>query len=166
MLVHGNFRHRFAAAAVLGMVLSPGPWMASAQAGTLAQLQLQASAAKVRSALQPRIETCVGVTRSPSCRAAFETALRGTIPTNAPRGALYQSLLNNRSAPAEAGVSAQGHALAVKFYEDPEWQRRAKSLARDGIPFMRMPEGSNHELLVGITPRGTFGFALKDTTGQ
>jgi hypothetical protein len=150
---------------MLGMMVAPGPWMTRAEAGTLAQLQREASAAKVRSVLQPRIETCVGIARSPSCRAAFETALRGATP-NASRGALYQALMSNRSVPAGAGVSAQAHQIAVKFYEDPEWQRRAKGFARDGLPFMRVPEGINHELLVGITARGTFGFALKDTTGQ
>ena len=167
MLRHGrasNTTHRLGAAAVLGL-MSLGPWM-TVEAGTLAQLQLQASASKMRSALQPHIETCVGVTRSASCRTTLETALRATIP-NGTRGRLYEAPSMNRAAALGSGdLTSQGHTIALKFNEDPEWQRRAKVLAHDGLPFVRMPEGSNHELLVGITPRGTFGFSLKDTTGQ
>ena len=43
---------------------------------------------------------------------------------------------------------------------------RAKVMAHDGLPFMRMPEAGNRELVVGITPHGMLGFSLKDTTGQ
>ena len=55
---------------------------------------------------------------------------------------------------------------SLRFNEDPEWKRRAKILARDGLPFMRMPEGANHELLVGVTPHGQLGVSLRDTTGE
>ncbi|HSY07577.1 MAG TPA: hypothetical protein VK820_03465 [Steroidobacteraceae bacterium] len=148
------------------MALLLAALMMSAQAGTLAQLQMQASAAdKVRTALQPHMDLCVGVARSAGCRAAFETALRATQP-NSTRGRLYEALATSHSPPAGAAHEIQGHAIAIKFDEDPEWKRRAKVMAHDGLPFVRMPEGSNRELLVGITPHGMLGFQLKDTTGQ
>jgi hypothetical protein len=71
----------------------------------------------------------------------------------------------NRAPPA-GEESALQHQIVLKFNEDPEWKRRAKVLAHDGLPFLRMPQGENHELLVGITPRGLLGVSLKDTTGQ
>jgi hypothetical protein len=147
-------------------MLAPGPWT-TAQAGTLAQLQLQASNSKVRAALlqhvQQPMELCVG-SRNANCRATLETALRATTPASASRGQLYQALAASHTAPVSEDIAL--HQIAIKFNEDPEWKRRAKVLARDGIPFMRMPQGTNRELLVGITPHGTLGVSLKDTTGQ
>jgi hypothetical protein len=144
------------------------PWMSEAYAGTLAQLHLPASAAKARAVavavVQPHIELCVGVARGASCRATFETALR-TSQASATRGRLYESLATNRVPPAAEESDLQ-HQIVLKFNEDPEWKRRAKVLAHDGLPFVRMPQGENHELLVGITPRGLLGVSLKDTTGE
>jgi hypothetical protein len=149
-------------------MLAPGPWMMTADAGTLAQLQ--ASSSKVRATLQQhlqqRMELCVGSARNAYCRATLETALRATSPASASRGQLYQALAASHMAPVTEDIALQEHQIAVKFNEDPEWKRRAKVLARDGLPFMRMPQGTNHELIVGITPHGTLGFSLKDTTGQ
>jgi hypothetical protein len=151
-------------------MLTPGPWMMSAQAGTLAQLQLQASSSKVRAALeqhlQQRMELCVGFARSANCRTALETALRATAPASASRGQLYRALAAAHTTPVTADSGLHEHQIALQFNEDPEWKRRAKVMARDGLPFMRMPQGANRELLVGITPHGTLGFSLKDTTGQ
>jgi hypothetical protein len=151
-------------------MLAPGPWMMSAQAGTLAQLQLQASSSKVRAALQQpqqqRMELCVGFARGANCRATLETALRSTTPASASRGQLYQAVAASHTTPVTEDSGLRDHQIAVKFNEDPEWKRRAKVMARDGLPFMRIPEGANRELLVGITPHGTLGFSLKDTTGQ
>jgi hypothetical protein len=160
-------RYGLGVAAALTLVLLPGPWLRNAQAGPLSQLQVQASVAKLRAAAHvetAHIESCIGVARSPSCREAFETALRQTRAPLAARGALYGSLAGNR-APL-ANEDSEQHPFALKFNEDPEWKRRAKVLARDGIPFVRIPQGVNHQLLVGITPHGQFGVSLKDTTGE
>jgi hypothetical protein len=140
------------------------PWISEAYAGTLAQLHLPASVAKARVVVQPHIELCVGMARGASCQATFETALR-TSQASATAGRLYESLAMNRAPPA-GEESALQHQIVLKFNEDPEWKRRAKVLAHDGLPFLRMPQGENHELLVGITPRGLLGVSLKDTTGQ
>lgn len=149
-------------------MLAPGPWMEDAEAGTLAQLQLQATAAKLRASIEPHVsghmDLCVGVARTANCRAAFETALRSATPTSSTRGRLYETLAANHSNAASEIESR--HVIALKFSEDPEWKRRAKVMAHDGLPFVRMPEGSNRELIVGITPHGMLGFSLKDTTGQ
>jgi len=152
------------AAAALALMLVPGPWVPDAHAGTLSQLQAQASAAsKLRSAAH--VELCVGVARSASCRETFETALRQTRAPLATRSALSESPSANRT-PLAYEDSERLHPFALKFNEDPDWKRRAKVLAHDGLPFVRLPQGVNHELLVGITPRGLLGVSLKDTTGQ
>ena len=156
-------RDGLGAAVVMGLMLAP--WISEAYAGPLAQLHLPASAAKARAVVQqPRIELCVGMVRGASCRTTFETALR-TSQASATRGRLYQSLAMNRAALAAEDSELQ-HQIVLKFNEDPPWKREAKVLAHDGLPFMRMPQGENHELLVGITPRGLLGVSLKDTTGE
>jgi hypothetical protein len=146
-------------------MFAPGAWMGNAEAGPLAELRLQASALKLRSAVQQHMEFCVGVARGANCRATFETALGTTTPASAIRGRLYESVAAYRAPPASEDMEPQ-HQIALKFNEDPEWKRRAKVLAHDGLPFVRMPQGANHELLVGITPRGLLGVSLKDTTGE
>jgi hypothetical protein len=150
-------------------MLAPASWMMTAQAGTLAQLQAGSSTvrATLQQHLQHHMELCVGSGRNANCRATLDTALRETIPASASRGQLYRALAASHAAPVTEDIGMRDHQIiAVKFNEDPEWKRRAKVLARDGLPFMRMPQGMNHELVVGITPHGTLGFSLKDTTGQ
>lgn len=163
-------RHRLGAAMVVALLFAPGPWMASACAGTLAQLQqAQAVTSKLRAAMQQHmqahVDLCVGVARSPSCRVAFESALRQTTQPSTTKGRLYESLAASRAPPTSESSEFQ-HQITLRFNEDPEWKRRAKILAKDGLPFMRLPEGPNHQLLVGVTPRGLLGISLKDTTGE
>jgi hypothetical protein len=170
MFTHGtNVKRRFAAGALAALVLpfAPGPWLAQAHAGPLSQLQLnaQANTAKLRSAvqqIQQRVDLCIGIAHSASCRVAFESALRRT---NEPevKSRFYKSLGSRATVVEDTELA---HPITLKFNEDPEWKRRAKVLAKDGLPFVRLPEGPNHQLLVGITPRGQFGVCLKDTTGE
>ena len=146
--------YKLGAAAALALILAPAHWQGAA-AGTLAQLQFQAHTAKLVPALASRFEMaraahmdlCLGVARTANCRAALYGAIA------ADRGELAPDVVDP-------------HAIALKFNEDPEWKRRAKVMAHDGLPFMRMPEAGNRELVVGITPHGMLGFSLKDTTGQ
>ena len=162
-------RHGLSAALVIALIFAPGPWMADAFAGTLAQLQAQVATSKLRTAIQQhmqqRVDLCVGVARSASCRVAFETALRQTTQPSTTRGRLYESLVVNRAPPPSENAEFP-HQITLRFNEDPEWKRRAKILARDGLPFVRMPQGANHELLVGVTPHGQLGVSLRDTTGE
>jgi hypothetical protein len=151
-------------------MFTPGPWIAQAWAGPLAQLQAEVASSKLRVAVQRHVadhivDLCVGGARSAGCRAAFETALRQTVQPSPNGGRLYQSLVVNRNS-AASEVSELQHQMTLRFNEDPEWKRRAKILARDGLPFMRMPQGQNHELLVGVTPHGQLGVSLRDTTGE
>jgi hypothetical protein len=164
MLGHAtSFKVRLSAAAALGLMLLPGPWLRDAQAGTLAELRAQASAAKQRSAAH--VELCVGVARSASCRAAFETALRQTRAPLATRSALSESFAADR-APLASEDSERQRLFALKFNDDATLKHRIKVLAHDGLTFVRVPQGANHELMVGITPRGLLGVSLKDTTGE
>lgn len=159
--------HRLNAAVVIALLFAPGPWMAHAWAGTLAQLRAQAATSRLRTAMQRHaVDLCVGGARSASCRVAFETALRQTSQSQAPGSRLHPSMVFNRSAAVSESSDLQQHQMSLRFNEDPEWKRRAKILARDGLPFMRMPEGANHELLVGVTPHGQLGVSLRDTTGE
>jgi hypothetical protein len=159
-------RCRLGAAAAVALIFAPGPWMAHAWAGPLAQLQAEVASSKLRAAVQRHVvELCVGVARSASCRVAFETALRQTIQPSSNGSHLYQSVVLNRTSAVSESSEAQ-HPVTLRFNEDPEWKRRAKILARDGLPFMRMPQGQNHELLVGVTPHGQLGVSLRDTTGE
>jgi len=158
-------RYALGAALAVGLMLWLGPGVRDVEAGTLAELQLQASAAKLRPAAKPRMELCVGAPRGANCGAAFESALRASAPESSANVRLYEAVAAHL-APAHADPDLHGHLLALKFNEDPEWQRRAKALAHEGLPFVRMPQGVNHELIVGITPRGMLGFQLKDTRGE
>jgi hypothetical protein len=159
--------HRLAAAIVVALLFAPGPWMADAWAGTLAQLQAQVATSKLRTAMQRHaVDLCVGGARSASCRVAFETALRQTSQPQAAGSRLHPSVVFNRTAAASESSELQQHQMTLRFNEDPEWKRRAKILARDGLPFVRMPQGANHELLVGVTPHGQLGVSLRDTTGE
>lgn len=143
-----------------------------ARAGTMAQLTLHSNLH-----LHRPMELCVGLSHSASCRSTIETALR-TATTVSTRGRLYEALVSSSHTsrasltpgarePASFGAFAgeasavAGHSLSLKFNDDPEWKRRAKVMARDGLPFMRLPESGNRELLVGITPHGMLGFSLK-----
>lgn len=175
MLGHGStFKtgYKLGAAAALLLMLAPGPWMQAAGAGTLAQLQLQAHAAKLAPALASHFEMarsshmdlCVGGARTANCRAALETALRTASEASLARTRLYGAIAADRFASVPNVIDP--HEIALKFNEDPEWKRRAKIMAHDGLPFVRMAEGGNRELIVGITPHGMLGFSLKDTTGQ
>jgi hypothetical protein len=163
--------YKLGAAAALALILAPAHWQGAA-AGTLAQLQFQAHTAKLVPALASRFEMaraahmdlCLGVARTANCRAALDTALRSATQSNLARTRLYGAIAADRGELAPDVVDP--HAIALKFNEDPEWKRRAKVMAHDGLPFMRMPEAGNRELVVGITPHGMLGFSLKDTTGQ
>jgi hypothetical protein len=163
-------RYGLGAAVAVALLFAPGPWMADACAGTLAQLQAQAATSKLRAAMQQRmqqhVDLCVGVARSANCRVAFESALRQTTQPSTTRGRLYESVVMNRAAPPAGEIAEFQHQITLRFNEDPEWKRRAKILARDGLPFVRMPQGANHELLVGVTPHGQLGVSLRDTTGE
>ena len=151
-------------AALLGVALLP----ALGRAGGLAELTRHDS-----NNVHPHapMELCVGGARTASCRSTLETALRAATSAATTRSRLYGVLASgNQSHPMMAvnfaGEDRElgGHALALKFNDDPEWKRRAKVMARDGLPFMRLPESGNRELVVGITPHGMFGFSLKDKT--
>lgn len=158
---------RLGTAVVIALMFTPGPWISHAWAGTLAQLQAQVATSKLRAAMQRHaVDLCVGGARSASCRVAFETALRQTTQAQAAGSRLHSSLVFNRSGAASESSELQQHQMTLRFNEDPEWKRRAKILARDGLPFVRMPQGANHELLVGVTPHGQLGVSLRDTTGE
>jgi hypothetical protein len=149
----------FAAAVVLGVAWLPG----AARAGALAELTLHKGNLNAR----PSMELCVGVSRSANCRSTIETALRAATSGGTPRGALYEALTSatpshQMTSPAGEDRELGVRSLALKFNEDPEWKKRAKVMARDGLPFMRLPQSGNRELLVGITPHGLLGFSLRD----
>lgn len=160
----GTMRYGLATAALLGLALLPGATLA----GTLGELTLHSSPLS----LHRPMELCVGVSSSASCRSTIETALRAATSVGRPRSGLYEALVRGNPSHHElTSVSSaaedhefSAHPLALKFNEEPEWKRRAKVMARDGLPFMRLPQSGNRELIVGITPHGLFGFSLKDKT--
>jgi hypothetical protein len=159
----GTKHFGLAAAALAGLALLPD----LSHAGPLTELALHGSNLR----LHRPMDLCVGGARSASCRSTIETALRAATTTTGTR--LYDTLASSNQSrqtlsAASAGEERElaGHSLALKFNDDPEWKRRAKVMARDGLPFMRLPESGNRELLVGITPHGMFGFSLKDKTSD
>jgi anti-sigma factor RsiW len=111
------------------------------------------------------VELCVGVARSASCRATFESALRQTQAAARHAGALSESLAANR-APLASEDSERQHLRAQVQRRPGPGSGAPKCWRMTGLPFVRMPQGPNHELLVGITPRGLLGVSLKDTTGE
>ena len=152
-------KHRYAAGAAALAALALALGVQGAQAGTLAQVQAGASRAQARPT--SAMEFCVGVARGPNCRSAFETALRGASQASAARGRLYSAMAAPQAAVSNFS-NAPAELAALKFNSDPEWKRRAKVMAHDGLPFVRMPQGGNRELIVGITPHGRLGFSLKE----
>jgi hypothetical protein len=114
------------------------------------------------------MELCVGLGRSAACRSTLDTAVRSATSTaSSTRGRLYEALISNHRAILGSGGSfgevreVAGHQLALKINDDPEWKKRAAGLARDGLPFIRLPESGNREFTFGITPHGLLGFSLK-----
>jgi len=157
-----RIRYRFGIGTVLALALIPGTWSAHAHAGTLAQLQLPARVSKMRAPM----DLCVSVSRTAGCRAAIESALASASARGGPlksRPAI--ALAASRTQTVETELDSH-RTLAVKFYADPEWKRRATTIAHEGLTLVRVAEGANREFTVGITPHGMLGFALKDTTGQ
>jgi hypothetical protein len=133
----------------------------SAAAGTLAQLQFPA---KLAGKIKPPIDLCVSVSHTPGCRAAIEGALASTTARGGPIRAPSAFERGAVRIQAVAGEPESQHALAVKFYTEPEWQRQARTLSHEGLTLLRRVQGANHEFTVGITPKGLLGFSLKDST--
>lgn len=147
--------------AALAVTAVPTFSLQEADAATLAQLQMQSRAGKSA----PRMDLCVGGARTPNCRAALDTA---------PHAALQPVVLRGRPqaqrefySSGRLSIAADAReALPLKFNTDPQWKNRAKVMAREGLTFVRVPEGANHEFIVGINRHGMLGFSLKDTTGE
>jgi hypothetical protein len=153
--------HRPGVLAALALTLLPTFGTGVAQAGTLAQLQMQARSV----GRAPRIDLCVGGARTLACRAALESALH----TQAQALAFKGRADTMPQAYAAAKVSPAFEArepLPLKFNTDPEWKKRAIVMAHEGLTFLRMPQGASHEFLIGINRQGRLGFSLKDTTGE
>lgn len=153
--------HSLGVLAALAVTLAPAAAPRDARAGTLAQLQLQSRAVKNRT----RMDLCVGVSRAPSCRAAIDTALHAAAQSVALKGR-PQAERGSYSNARLSSTSQSHEPLPVKFNTDPEWKKRAIVIAHEGLTFLRLPEGGNHEFIVGINRRGMLGFSLKDTTGE
>jgi hypothetical protein len=147
--------------AALAITFVPAFSIEDAAAGTLAQLQLQSRA--VRS--PPHMDLCVGGAHTPHCRAALDTALHPTAQTVALKGGPQNEAQFYSSARFSNAAEAR-EPLPLKFNIDPEWKKRAIVIAHEGLTFLRMPEGANHEFIVGINRHGMLGFSLKDTTGE
>jgi hypothetical protein len=144
-----------AAALILGFSGS------AAQAGTLAQLQFPA---RLAGKIKAPIDLCVSTSRTAGCRAAIEGALASATTRGGPIRSrpLFESGAM-RTETDQSDLQPQ-HALTVRFYTEPEWQRRAKTLSHEGLTLVRMAHGATHEFRIGITPKGLLGFSLKDST--
>jgi hypothetical protein len=147
--------------AAIAATIAPLSYCGEALAGTLAQLQLQSRAVKNA----PRMDLCVGLARTPNCRAALDTALRSATQIVALKGGVQLQHASYSQVEAGAGAESQ-QSMALKFNTDPQWKKRALAMAHEGLTLLRMPQSGNREFTVGITRRGMLGFALKDTTGE
>jgi hypothetical protein len=147
--------------AALAVTTAPLLCGGEALAGTLAQLQLQSRAVKNA----PRMDLCVGLSRTPNCRAALDTALRSAAPIIALKGGAQAPHASYAQVTTGAAPESQ-QSMALKFNTDPQWKKRALTMAHEGLTLLRMPQSGNREFTVGITRRGMLGFALKDTTGE
>ena len=156
---------RLGVLAALTLALLPAVGSGIAHAGTLAQLQMQATSARHAS----RMDLCVAALRSPACRAALESALHTQVQqaeavTFRGRTRFMPQAFANAAILAPAFEARE--PLPLKFNTDPEWKKRAIVMAHEGLTFLRMPQGASHEFLIGINRQGRLGFSLKDTTGE
>jgi hypothetical protein len=103
--------------------------------------------------------------RTPTCRAALDTSLRAAAQAVALKGRPEDARGFYASGRLSAAAETR-EALPLKFNMDPEWKKRAKVLAHEGLTLLRMPEGASHEFVVGINRHGMLGFSLRDTTGE
>jgi hypothetical protein len=147
--------------ATLAAIIAPLSYGGQALAGTLAQLQLQSRAVKNA----PRMNLCVGLSRTPNCRAALDTALHSAAQIVSLKGGAQAPHASYSQAMVSVTTSSQ-QSMALKFDTDPQWKKRALTMAHEGLTLLRMPQSGNREFTVGINRHGMLGFALKDTTGE
>ncbi|HEY5102405.1 MAG TPA: hypothetical protein VII70_06450 [Steroidobacteraceae bacterium] len=147
--------------AALAAITAPGVYGAPALAGTLAQLQLQSRAVKNA----PRMNFCVALSRTPNCRDALDTALHSAAQIVALRGGAPAQHVSYSPFMGSAAIEPQ-QSMALKFNTDPQWKKRALTLAHEGLTLLRVPQSGHREFTVGINRHGMLGFALKDTTGE
>ena len=90
---------------------------------------------------------------SRECEAAFRNALRSS---------LDEPEVVVRAVGFAGGVKLKG-AEPLRFQKRAAWVRRLETLGKEGIPFVRIPQGPDSELVVGITRKGLLGVSLKET---
>jgi hypothetical protein len=104
---------------------------------------------------RPRLSAeslCLAPGSSAACQATFSAALRNTL------------------APADVVVSASGSAEIVgprgaqplRFQKHAPWVRRLETIGKEGIPFVRIPHGTDQEVVVGISRKGVLGVSLRE----
>jgi hypothetical protein len=95
---------------------------------------------------------CLAPGSNPDCEATFNAALRSVL------------------APADVVVTASGSAEIVgprgaeplHFQKRAPWVRRLETIGKEGIPFVRIPRGPDHEVVVGINRKGVLGVSLRE----
>lgn len=106
----------------------------------------------------PAANLCVNVDSNPTCDAAFAAALQSVAGMSQVSVASMSQLQVVVSAPREAGP----HGIQpLRFQKRAPWVRRLETLGKEGIPFARVPQGPDSELVVGINRKGVLGFELK-----
>jgi hypothetical protein len=101
---------------------------------------------------------CVGpgaaIASSPECEAAFAAALKASEDSTA------QVVVT-----ADGVVGPRG-AEPLHFQKRAPWVRRLETLGKEGIPFVRVPQGPGSELVIGINRKGVLGFQLKQVANR
>lgn len=95
---------------------------------------------------------CLSPGSNPECEAAFHAALASTLE------------------PADVVVTASGsadiggaHAVQpLHFQKRAPWVRRLETIGKEGIPFVRIPRGTDREFVVGINRKGVLGVSLRE----
>jgi hypothetical protein len=64
------------------------------------------------------------------------------------------------AAAAASVVTAQQLSSNMKFSERPAWQERLDWIGRHGLPFARLRDNRDSQLVVGMHPEGYFGIFL------
>jgi len=121
----------------------------------LITLTLASFAQATHSADSPR--HCLDISSlssQPDCKAAFAAALQSA--------SFEEEVIV--TAPGTGMMKVNGvRVQPLQFQKRAPWVRRLERLGKEGIPFIRKPQGPDSELIIGINRKGRLGFEVKRT---
>jgi hypothetical protein len=95
----------------------------------------------------------MSVSASPECASAFAHALQATGDTD-------------EVVVTAAPLSTMKGVAPLRFQKRAPWVRRLERIGKEGIAFVRVPQGPGRELVIGINRKGRLGFQLRQVSDR